>query len=28
VLNQDMCGPDIVYLYQTRLLAFRIEYWS
>jgi hypothetical protein len=26
VLNQDMCGPDIVYLYQTRLLAFRIEY--
>jgi len=25
VLNQDMCGPDIVYSYQTRLLLFRTE---
>jgi hypothetical protein len=25
VLNRDTCGPDIVYFYQTRLLAFRIE---
>jgi len=25
LLNQDMCGPDIVYFYHTRLLVFRIE---
>jgi len=25
MLNQDMCGPDIVYSYQTRLLLFHTE---